>query len=104
MKTRQNIVAICFDRSGRMLSVGRNNYTKTHPVQKRYADRANIPQKIYLHAEIDALTKLPYGAIPKRMVIVRRNSNGLLLPSKPCPICELAIKDYGITNVEYTQS
>jgi len=86
-----------------MLSVGRNNYTKTHPVQKRYADRAKIPEKIYLHAEVDSLTKLPYGAVPVRMVVIRRNNKGELLPSKPCPICELAIKDYGITNVDYTQ-
>jgi deoxycytidylate deaminase len=101
VKTRQSITALCFDRRGKLVSVGRNNYTKTHPIQKKFADKAGIPQKIYLHAEIDALIKAKQGPI-YRMVIVRKNKDGVSRPSMPCPVCEEAIKAFGVKKVEYT--
>lgn len=102
MKTRQHIVALCFDKRGRLLSVGKNNYTKTHPIQAKYATKAGIPQKIYLHAEIDALLKVKYGVKPHKMVIIRRSKKtGELLPSKPCPVCQQAIEDFNIKELEY---
>ena len=99
MKTRQNIIAICYDSAGRMLSTGTNKYLKTHPVQAFYAQKAGLPEKIYLHAEIDALMRVKKGK-PYRMVVIRKNRFGHLRPSESCRICKAAMKDYGIVQID----
>jgi len=98
--TRYKLTALAFDKKGRLLSVGTNNYVKTHPVQAKYAKKANEDYKIYLHAEIDALIKAK-GKVHK-LVISRLGANGQFLPSKPCPVCQMAIEDFGVVEVEYT--
>lgn len=99
-QTRYKLTALAFDKRGRLLSIGTNSYIKTHPVQAKYACKAKEDYKIYLHAEIDALIKAR-GKV-HRLVISRLEKDGRNLPSKPCPICQLAIEDYGVAEVEYT--
>lgn len=99
---RHNLTAICLDKKGRVLSVARNSYIKTHPLQAKAAERVGEPERIYLHAEIAAIVKVKDWDKIHTLVINRRNRAGKKLPSKPCKICLSVIEDIGISNVVYT--
>jgi tRNA(Arg) A34 adenosine deaminase TadA len=99
------LCAIITDKKGNILSVGKNDYYRSHPTQAYYAERCGNGQRIFIHAEIDALTKIPYGKKPFSIYIARTSKNGTPLLAKPCPICSEAIKDSGIKeeNIYYTK-
>lgn len=101
MNKRYEITAIAYDKKGNILSVGKNNYVKTHPLQKHYSTRAKVSEhKIYIHAELDALIRAR-GKVHK-IVVMRFNADGKPANAKPCPACQLAIKDFGVKHVEHT--
>ena len=102
MKNRINIVAFCYDSRGQLLSTASNSYTKTHPIQKYFAERVGHPEKIYLHAEIAAILRCKDKPI-HRIQVYRYGKDGQPLLSKPCAICEEAIRAYGIKEVYYSQ-
>jgi deoxycytidylate deaminase len=102
MTARQNITAIIYDKRGRILSIGKNSYWKTHPLQSKTAKEVGLPNKEFLHAEIAAIVKCADLSSAKRMLITRINKFGKALASKPCPICQKAIKDAGIKFVDHT--
>lgn len=102
MSQKPNVTAFVYDRKGNLLSVGRNSYVKTHPVQAKAANAVGMPKRIYLHAEIDAITKVRDWGIAHKIVVVRRGSSGNELLAKPCPICEHVIKQTGIKRIEHT--
>lgn len=93
--------AVIVDAKGRVLTEGHNSYTKTHPVQAMYAEQANLPDKVFLHAEMSALIKLRQG-IPNKIYIARVDSEGTPCIAAPCPICCIALKEAGIEIVEHT--
>lgn len=97
---RYNVEARVYSRKGALLSSASNSYQRTHPKQAYYAKRAGQPDRIYLHAEIAALVKCK--GEPYKIVIKRINKDGTLGLAKPCPVCELAIKESGIKIVEYS--
>jgi deoxycytidylate deaminase len=99
-KTRQHITAVIYDKRGRVLSTGHNQYLKTHPMQAKYAAKAGQPYRQYLHAEISALIKC--RGEPYKISIERKNKQGQLVLAKPCPVCELALKEAGVKFVEYS--
>lgn len=99
-KSKFELVATVFDRKGNILSKATNSYQKSHTIQARYAKRVGLEDKIFLHAEIAALIKC--RGIPYKIKIERYSKKGEPLLAKPCPICELAIKEAGIHIVEYT--
>jgi deoxycytidylate deaminase len=101
MSKRYHIVAKCYDRKRNLLSVGYNNYEKTHPLQAHFAHLAHEPHKIYLHAEIDAILKAQ-GKKIHIIVVERYNRHGQPRKAKPCKICSLAIKAFGIREVKHT--
>ncbi|MCK9530458.1 MAG: hypothetical protein M0R77_07845 [Gammaproteobacteria bacterium] len=94
--------AVIYDKRGRVLSVGENSYTKTHRVQAEYAERAGTPHKIYLHAEAAAILKCRDLSKAHRIFVSRTNKRGDFLLAKPCPACELMIKESGIKVVEWS--
>ena len=98
---RPKLTATIYDRRGRILSVGHNHYNKTHPAQARYAQRAGMPHRQFLHAEISALIKCKSDDAYK-IKIERYDARGNPKLARPCPVCELAIKESGISFVEYT--
>ena len=98
---KHKIKATVYDKKGRVLSQGVNSYSKTHPQQSELANKCNLQHKIFLHAEIAALVKVKSGT-PHKIKIERYNKTGEPMLAKPCPICELAIKEAGISVVEYT--
>lgn len=101
-EVKQNITAIVYDRKGRILSMGKNSYVKTHPLQARFAKEAGLENKIFLHAEVDALVKLKDWDKAHKIVVMRFNKHGKPLLAKPCPVCQRAIKSAGIAHIEHT--
>ena len=98
---KQRVVAIITDKKDRILSIGVNSYKKSHPIQFFYAKKFKQGFKIFQHAEINAITKLDDK--PYNIYVSRLTPSGKIGLAKPCPICELAIKDVGIKNVHYTR-
>lgn len=99
---KYNFVAIITDKRNRILSIGKNSYTKTSPLQAHYAKQVNEDDKIYLHAEIDALIRIKEGK-PYNIYIARVDKKGIPALAKPCSICQKAIADAGIKNIYYTK-
>lgn len=100
------ITAFCYNKRGQMVSHAHNSYTKSHPLQAYFAKKVGHPNKIYLHAEIAALIQA--GTMETNQVhvisIVRINKAGEIRPSKPCLICQEALKAFGVKKVVYTNS
>lgn len=91
MVGQQRIVAFVL-RKNRVVSVGLNSYTKTHPRQSLFARLAGQPKRDYLHAEISALIRAPRDA--DTLVVIRADKKGNLVCAKPCPVCSLAITHF----------
>lgn len=95
---KQRIFSIITDNHNRILSTGTNSFSKSHVLQAYYCELANQPHKIFIHSELQALVRLK-GRKAKTIYIARVNKKNEPVPSKPCPICSLAIKDAGITEI-----
>jgi len=102
MSCKQNITAIIYDRKGRIISIGRNSYLKTHPLQAKYAMHVGTPDKIFLHAEIEALVKLKDWTRAARILVTRYSKSGEPILAKPCKVCQHALSLAGITQIEHT--
>ena len=92
MTKRHRITAIIYDRKGTVLSIGQNSYVKTHPLQAKYAAEMGEDYKVFLHAEIHAITKLKDINKAHKMVIFRYSEDGKPALAKPCKICSQAIR------------
>ena len=101
-KDKFNLCAIITDKKRSILSIGWNSYSKTHPTQAYYAEKIGNENRIFIHAEIDALIKIPYGKKPYAIYVARANKDGKPLLAKPCLICSEAIKGAGIKKIYYT--
>lgn len=103
MATAQhNITAIVYDKKGRIISIGKNSYVKTHPLQAKYAHEVGLGEKVFLHAEVDALVRLRDWSRAHKIVVTRYNKNGEPVLARPCKVCQHAIKMAGIRHVEHT--
>ena len=96
------IIAKCYDKRNRLLSVGTNSYNKTHPYQKHCAVMVGHSFKEYLHAEIQAILRAKDQPIHK-ITVERYNKNGEPMLAKPCEVCQYAIDAFNIQLVEYTK-
>lgn len=101
MSKRQELICLAYDKRGRLLSVGRNSYQRTHRVQWKYAVKEGKPAAVFLHAEIDALIRAR-GKKVHRVFVSRSDAHGKLAMAKPCPICQRALDDFGVKIVEWT--
>lgn len=99
-KKRYRIVAKCYDKRGRLISKGENSYVKSSPVQARWARLVGQPERVFLHAEIQAII-LARGAPIHKIKIERYDARGNEAASCPCPVCFAAIRHAGIKVVEY---
>jgi len=100
-KHQKKIKATIYNKHGKILSVGFNSYVKTHPRMAQLANKANLCEKIYLHAEIAALIKVRQGK-PYKIVIECYDNEGKPKIAAPCPICLMAIKMAGVKIIQYT--
>lgn len=105
-KQQQNITAIIYDRKGRVLSVGKNSYTKTHPLMAKYARLAGEDYSAsgyaFIHAEVDAIIRCKNLEKAYRILVTRIRRDGSYGCAKPCLACQAAIKEAGIEVVEHT--
>ena len=103
MSVRKKFIlkATTYDRKGNVIAVGFNSYIKTHPKQSTMAAKVGMNEKQTLHAEIAAIIRSKRHVIHK-IKVERYDSCGNPKMAKPCPVCELAIKEAGIKFVEYT--
>ena len=102
MSTKQNITAIITDKRGRILSIGKNSYAKTHRIMATYGSAVGHPEKQFLHAEVAAIIKCKAIDKAHKIFVSRVLSNGEHGLAKPCPVCAHAIKLAGIKIIEHT--
>lgn len=101
-KKRYALVATCFDRKGRILGTGTNNYQKSHPLMQYFAVKAGeSDEKIYLHAELSAVLQSGRKEIDS-ILVQRFHSNGDMANAMPCPTCQQMLKSFGVRLVRYT--
>ena len=101
-KQRFDMTAIIYDKRGRVLSIGKNSYIKTHPYQAECAKKVGLPEKQFLHAEIHAIVRCRNLKRAHRIVVTRFGAAGDPKNAKPCPVCASAIRAAGIKIVEHT--
>ncbi len=99
-KNFQIITSTIYDKKGNKIATATNSYTKTHPLQAKYAKACGMPHKSFLHSEILCLIRAKGKGY--KLVIERFGRSGKPLLAKPCPICLMAIKESGIERIEYT--
>jgi tRNA(Arg) A34 adenosine deaminase TadA len=99
---RQNITAMIYDRKGNIISIGKNSYIKTHPLQAKIAKKVGLSQKVFLHAEIAALCRLKDWSKAHRIVVTRFTADGQPANAAPCPICQEALRLAGIKVIDHT--
>lgn len=100
MARRYELTALAYNKRGKLLAVGKNSYTKTHPLQAFFGKKGGKPNAIYMHAELAALLKAKEPV--HRLVVTRFNKKGQPVLAKPCPGCQEAIKYFGVKYVEHT--
>jgi deoxycytidylate deaminase len=101
-KSRYDVTALILDKRGKVLSVGKNSYVKTHPHQAWHAEKVGLPHKQFLHAEIHAIVKCRNLDKAHKIVVMRFDKEGKEKNAKPCPVCQSAIEASGIKVVEHT--
>lgn len=101
-KRKFDITAIIYDKRGKVLSIGKNSYFKTHPLQHHHACKVGLPDKQFLHAEIHAIARCRHLERAHRIVVMRFDRSGEPRNAKPCPVCQSAIEAAGIKVVEHT--
>lgn len=101
-RKRYEIVATCFDRKGKVLGTGVNDYTRSHPLAKHFAVKAGeSEQKDKLHAELAAV--LASGRKNIYSILVQRfHNDGTMAVAAPCPTCQAMLKGFGVKLVRYT--
>ena len=88
-------------KKGRIVVAATNVEGKTHPLQTRLANMVGEPYRVSLHAEIRALIKNKRNGCDT-LLVCRVNKRGEFMMSKPCQVCQQAIRESGVKNVYYT--
>lgn len=100
--SRQNVTAVIYDKRGRVLSIGKNSYAKTHRIQAEYAKSVGEDEKIFIHAEIDAIIRCKNIDKADKIIVSRIKKDGSYGLAKPCKICAEALKHTPINHIEWT--
>lgn len=96
-------------KKGKVVASAVNLENKSHPIQASYGKRASsihndigLSKKLFLHSEINCLIKSKGKG--DTIIIARVGGKGgrELRNSRPCPICTLALEEYGIKNIHYS--
>lgn len=102
MSVKQEITAFIYDKRGKVLSVGKNSYIKTHPLQAKHAKKVGEDHRVFLHAEIAAIARCRDLDRAHKILVVRYGKDGQPMLAKPCKVCESAISAANIKFVEHT--
>lgn len=89
-------------RKNKVIVTATNLEKKTHPIQAFLAEKVGLDEKIYLHAEVNALIKSKEKV--DTIVVARIGGHGHdeLRISKPCPICQMALEMNNVNRVIYS--
>jgi len=102
-KKKFEITAFIYDKRGNILSIGKNSYVKTHPLQAMFAKKVGEEHKVFLHAEIHAIIRCANLDRAHRIAVFRYNEAGGAVLAKPCKICLAAIRNHtNIKIIEHT--
>lgn len=104
MGVKQDVTAIIYDRKGKVLSIGKNSYFKSHTLQARHAKKVGRPEAIYLHAEVHAITRCKDLSKAHSIAVLRYGKEGQPLIAKPCEVCQSALEAAGILKVSWTET
>lgn len=99
--SKKRVGAILLNKN-KVVAIGTNKETKSHPLQAKFAIKVGLEEKIYLHAEISALVKCREECDTIVVARLGGHSKTKLRNAKPCPICSLALKEAGIKKLCYT--
>jgi deoxycytidylate deaminase len=101
-RKRYQLIATCFDRKGKVLGAGVNEYNRSHPLMKHFSLQAGeSEEKIYKHAELSAV--LSCGNKDIHSILVQRyQANGDPANAMPCRTCQEMLKSFGVKVVKYT--
>jgi deoxycytidylate deaminase len=99
---KYHLVARCYDKRGRLISTGQNEYRRSHPLYKHFSILAGeSDEKIYKHAEFSAII-----AAGKKIVdtihVERFHKNGQPANAEPCKTCKVMLSAFGVRKVIYT--
>lgn len=83
-----------------ILSIGRNNPDKTHPLAYRFNHRFNC-----IHSELSAIVNFDYPH--KRLhnckiINIRITESGRIAMSRPCINCQTMLSAFGLKDVVYS--
>jgi tRNA(Arg) A34 adenosine deaminase TadA len=103
IRSSRHAAAIIMPRGNRVISIGWNKL-KSHPMQARFSMDAGRPQRIFLHAETDAIIKTINKHGPEvlsecDLYVIRVGNDGTLAGSRPCTSCCNLVKHFGINHV-----
>lgn len=101
-RKRYHIVATCYDKRGRVISTGVNEYHRSHPLFKHFAVIAGeSDEKIWKHAEFSAC--IAAGKREIHTVLVERyHKDGTMANAEPCKTCKVMLKSFGVKHVIHT--
>jgi tRNA(Arg) A34 adenosine deaminase TadA len=89
-------------RKSKIIATATNLENKTHPLQAQFAQKVGLKEKIYLHAEINALIRARENADTIIVARIGGHSHNELRNSKPCPICRMALKMNNVHKIIYS--
>ena len=103
IRSSRHAAAIIMPRGHRILATGWNKL-KSHPMQAKFSIDAGRPQRIFLHAETDAIIKTinKHGSeilSECDLYVIRITKDGTLAGSRPCTSCCNLVKHFGINHV-----
>ena len=100
--SRKKVGAVLYNSRRRVITTAVNNDYKSHPRQAWWAQRVGLDEKIYLHAEMACLIKAREAADTIVVVRLGGHDGKSLRQSRPCPVCEPALRYAGIKHVYYS--
>jgi tRNA(Arg) A34 adenosine deaminase TadA len=100
--SRKKVGAVLYNSKRRVITTAVNNDYKSHPRQAWWAQRVGLGEKIYLHAEMACLIKAREAADTIVVVRLGGHDGKSLRQSRPCPVCEPALRYAGIKHVYYS--
>lgn len=101
-RKRHHVIATIRDKRGRVIAIACNSYSKTHPLQAKYASLCGLPHKQYLHAEVAAVLKVNDISRAHSIRVERYNHYGDPVNARPCIICQRVLEAVGIKNIDHT--
>ena len=101
-RKRYTIFSTTFDKRGRAIATGTNDYFRIHPLMKFHAELVGeSSEKIWKHSELEALLQSKSKDVHS-ILVQRFDSEGRPKIAKPCKTCQSIIKSFGVKIVRYT--